>query len=480
MLRGGIDGVVLDGGIAAAGSGDPEGDLRARALAGDPAALGTLIDRHRAMIEGVCRRILGDAVETEDAVQDVCTAFIERFPGIPAAVPVAAWLHQAAWRCARTRRQRRQTRERWERTSPMPPELGTVDPPGDHAEDLAIVVEELRRLGPEDEALVRLCCMDGVTQREAGVRLGIPPGSVDRRLHRALERLRTGLDRRGVAVPLLVLLAGGAATAGEAGGADPGNIPRPQRKQTHPWWGLPLLAVIATGVAGVCVWAGSAAMPSDATAGAAASADPGGRRSLAPAGRDAILPTDGFGLPLPPRFGLPPTIAVPDDVEVVSDPTGRAPVVLITPPGVHGEPGNQVIDGREVRGWTLVCDPIPDPRFRRLVVMVPHTVMPDTFRMEYLLRAVDGRMRLEELGDAEPVGFQDGEGRRVRWMKRSLEIRHLPDDTTETRVFVRGREAARWVSRGDTKYQGLGISMPNVSAGMLVVADVRVTPFTDP
>ena len=55
-----------------------EADLVARAVAGERAAFGMLVERYAGVARRVARAVLGDPEDADDAAQDVATAFVRR------------------------------------------------------------------------------------------------------------------------------------------------------------------------------------------------------------------------------------------------------------------------------------------------------------------------------------------------------------------------------------------------------------------
>ena len=65
----------------------------------------------------------------------------------------------------------------------------------------AAIDEEIARLPGRYRSAVVLCYLEGLTQEQAARRLRCPVGTIQSRLHRARERLRPALSRRGLAPP---------------------------------------------------------------------------------------------------------------------------------------------------------------------------------------------------------------------------------------------------------------------------------------
>jgi RNA polymerase sigma-70 factor (ECF subfamily) len=169
-------------------------------------AFAELVHRHGPMVLGVCRRILGDAHEAEDAFQATFLVLARKAATVARREKVASWLYGVAVRTARearVRSARRRAREERVRT-PM-----YVDPPDDGAptELREILDEELARLPARHRGPVVLCELEGLSRPEAARRLGIPEGTLSSRLARAKARLRDRLESRGVTLPAAALSA---------------------------------------------------------------------------------------------------------------------------------------------------------------------------------------------------------------------------------------------------------------------------------
>src|SRR5437588_3433321 len=78
-----------------------DADLLRRWLAQrDEAAFEALLWRHAAAVLGVCRRVLGDAHEAEDAAQATFLTLARKAGAIGRRQAVAAWLYTVAYRAA--------------------------------------------------------------------------------------------------------------------------------------------------------------------------------------------------------------------------------------------------------------------------------------------------------------------------------------------------------------------------------------------
>jgi RNA polymerase sigma factor (sigma-70 family) len=181
----------------------------------DEAAFAALVQRHGPMVLGVCRRVLHDCHDAEDAFQATFLVLARKAGSVTNPALLFHWLHSVAWRTAmeaKTRRLRRRTAE-WQ----TPPPVG--EGPPEHllwAEVRQVLDEEIGRLPLRFRLPFVLCYLEGKTNEEAAGILGCPKGTVVSRLSRAKERLRQRLSRRGLgltATTLAMMLADQSASA---------------------------------------------------------------------------------------------------------------------------------------------------------------------------------------------------------------------------------------------------------------------------
>jgi RNA polymerase sigma factor (sigma-70 family) len=164
----------------------------------DCTALEALVRRHASMIWGVCRRVLGNHHDAEDAFQATLLVFVRRASAIRPRASVGNWLYGVAHRTAlkalatRTKRRLRET---------APAELPEPNINLGNDNDLLSALDgELCRLPDKHRTVIVLCELEGRSVREAAVQLGCPEGTVASRLARARCMLASRLRRRGLTV----------------------------------------------------------------------------------------------------------------------------------------------------------------------------------------------------------------------------------------------------------------------------------------
>jgi RNA polymerase sigma factor (sigma-70 family) len=198
----GIHHLLVEGTAA----GLPDGQLLERFVAGgDGAAFAALVERHGPMVLAVCRSVLRNADDAEDAFQATFLVLACKGRSIRGEAALGGWLRQVAHRVAvqaGADAARRRARER--RAGAARDEMRPGDDP---LEDWRQVLhEELARLSDRYRLPLLLCDLEGKTHAQAAAELGCGPATVQRRLNGARELLRSRLVRRGVA-PTAVALA---------------------------------------------------------------------------------------------------------------------------------------------------------------------------------------------------------------------------------------------------------------------------------
>jgi RNA polymerase sigma factor (sigma-70 family) len=163
----------------------------------DESAFALLVRRHGPLVLGVCRRILRDPLDADDAFQAVFLVLLRKARSLRDRDLLANWLYGVAYRTAlkaRTQRARRRALEK--QVAELPERAPDVSAEG--AELREALGEEVRRLPEKYRLPVLLCYLQGATLTEAARELGWPAGTVSGRLARAREMLRGRLTRRGM------------------------------------------------------------------------------------------------------------------------------------------------------------------------------------------------------------------------------------------------------------------------------------------
>ena len=184
---------------------DSDAELLGRFVARrDEVAFAALVRRHGPMVLGVCRRLLREVHDAEDAFQAVFLVFTRKAGAIRKPERLANWLYGVAVRTAlkaRSEAARRQARER--QVAIMPPPVAKENPLNELA---PVLDEELSRLPEKYRLPIVLCGLEGKTNEEAARQLGCPRETLATRLARARARLRARLTRRGLALAAVILV----------------------------------------------------------------------------------------------------------------------------------------------------------------------------------------------------------------------------------------------------------------------------------
>jgi RNA polymerase sigma-70 factor (ECF subfamily) len=177
-----------------------------------------LLRRHGPMVLGVCRRILGNDQDAEDAFQATFLVLVRRGDRIRPRSQVGNWLYGVACRTAMEAR-RADARRRRREARAMPP-----TPPREDAwaELRPMLDQELSRLPDRYRMPLVLCDLEGMTRKEAARQLGWAEGTVSSRLSRGRDLLARRLKRHGLA--LSVAAHAGALSSGPATAALPASL----------------------------------------------------------------------------------------------------------------------------------------------------------------------------------------------------------------------------------------------------------------
>ena len=174
----------------------------------DESAFAFLVARHGPMVLAVCRGVLKDANNAEDAFQATFLTLFRKASGLRSAGSLGSWLYRVAYRIAlRANAVAVRRRERPIEEVIMTAESASTDEAGVDREHLPIIHAEIDRLPDRYRAPIALCYLEGLSYEQAAHQLGWPIGTVGSRIARARDLLRARLTRRGVTATTAALSA---------------------------------------------------------------------------------------------------------------------------------------------------------------------------------------------------------------------------------------------------------------------------------
>jgi RNA polymerase sigma factor (sigma-70 family) len=191
------------------GGGPTDGQLLESFVARrEEAAFEALLRRHGPMVLGVCRRVLRNAHDAEDAFQATFLVLVRKAGSVMPRDMVGNWLYGVAYRTAmkaRAMNAKRHLKEKQARPAPQAER--------EAAEELLERLDhELSRLPDKYRVPVVLCELEGRSRKEVARLLGVPEGTLSWRLAQAKKLLARKLSRYGT-VAVGALLAEGAVSA---------------------------------------------------------------------------------------------------------------------------------------------------------------------------------------------------------------------------------------------------------------------------
>jgi len=288
---------------------------------GSQAAFTELVQRHLHLVYLTALRLVGRNAHTaDDVTQSVFTDLARKAGSLRNRPNLAGWLYTGTRFAAADAVRAERRRRAHEQETPIMPEPNL--PPNLPADRIEPFLDEVMDLlPPQDRDVILLHFFEGHSFPEVGAILSLSADAARMRAHRALERLRAGFAKRGIAssavaltaslsaqsalaaaAPTALAIAGravGRTSASGAGGSALGRWAQAARlSPALPWTGVAILAGIA-GMA-VATFHPAAAIPTAATLGdVTAEAIKPGTGSL-PAAAEATEPA---ALPAPAPGG---------------------------------------------------------------------------------------------------------------------------------------------------------------------------------
>jgi len=148
-----------------------------------------VFDSHFRQLLGYALRRTGSAEDAADIVAETMLVAWRRIDELPDDGTALLWLYGVARRVLANHRRGTLRRERLGER--LRRQLVTVTPdPSDAIDSASTIRQAMAQLSEEDRELIMLTSWEDLDQREIAVVLGVSPGAVRTRLHRARGRLR--------------------------------------------------------------------------------------------------------------------------------------------------------------------------------------------------------------------------------------------------------------------------------------------------
>ena len=166
--------------------------ILAAARAGDPGAFTAVVEHYDPRLRVLAFHLLGDPHQTDDALQDVYVKAFRGLPDFAGRAALGTWLSRITYTTCIDHLRRR---ARLVLVPDLEPEQPLPDRPDptDDVSDRRLVRDTLRRLPPEQRAVVVLVGVQGLDYEQTAEILGVPSGTVASRFSTARRILRSAL-----------------------------------------------------------------------------------------------------------------------------------------------------------------------------------------------------------------------------------------------------------------------------------------------
>ncbi len=168
----------------------------------EQAAFTELVRRYGPMVFGVCKRVVGQSSDADDAFQAVFLVLSRKAGGIQRPELLGHWLYRVAYRIGLKARRVVVRRRKREISMANVPEL-SERPHETYPELAGILDDELARLAEWYRLPIVLYDLQGLSRAEAAIRLGIPEGTLSSRLANGRKKLAERLTTRGITLAIL-------------------------------------------------------------------------------------------------------------------------------------------------------------------------------------------------------------------------------------------------------------------------------------
>jgi RNA polymerase sigma-70 factor (ECF subfamily) len=185
-------------------NGPEDSVLVERAQAGDKEAFGQLVERHESKVYGLCLKMLGNAEDAEDCLQEVFMKAYEALPRFRQEAKFSTWIYRIATNAClmRLRKKKLQTvpldRPMNVAGESLPREVPdwSTDPSSDlmNEELSGVLTQHINELRPDNRIVFVLRDIHGLSTEDTAGILGLSVPAVKSRLHRARLYLRERLE----------------------------------------------------------------------------------------------------------------------------------------------------------------------------------------------------------------------------------------------------------------------------------------------
>jgi RNA polymerase sigma factor (sigma-70 family) len=169
----------------------------------DETAFAEMVRRHGPLVLGVCRRVLRDEHDAEDAFQATFLVLVRKAASIRPRAMLSNWLYGVAHNTAlKANAMKRKRRAKEQEAGTLPrPEVSTQT----WQQLQNLLDEELSALPDRYRVPIVLCELEGKTLKEAAHQLGLPEATIGTRLYRGRNLLAGRLSKRGLTLSGSVL-----------------------------------------------------------------------------------------------------------------------------------------------------------------------------------------------------------------------------------------------------------------------------------
>src|SRR5947208_7317962 len=194
---------------------------------GDDRAFAELVRRNVGWVHGAARRRLRDSHLADDVAQAVFFLLHRKAPRFMTDRALVAWLHRTTWYASEVAARQRRRQRHHETEAAMQRQVVDSNPAGDDQtwEQLAPLLDRLiERLGRRDREAVLLRFYRQMSYAQVAAAMQCSEEAARKRIDRALAKLRTWANRKGVGVSAELMAAGMEGDVAAAGAIAPAGL----------------------------------------------------------------------------------------------------------------------------------------------------------------------------------------------------------------------------------------------------------------